>query len=535
LSAKVLHDAVSRRDFLKATAGLVGTVGAGVILDACGSASGTGSSSSSQTTAAASAGKPKAGGTLTAGFTGGSSSDTLDGFNVLTNIDYARSAAIFEQLVQFEADGSIANRLAEEFTSNANGTEWTIRARDGLTFHDGKSLTADDLIFSFQYMLNPKAPTLGSAAMVAVDPHGLKKLDSRTIRLRMTQPQTTLKEQMSGVYFPIVPVGYNPKKPIGTGPFKLESFEPGQRSTMSRFADYYLSPMPYFDTLIIEDFPTSTSQINALTGGQINAAAGLPFISGRELASSGSVKLLNERSGQWLEYCMRCDKGPFADVRVRQAFRLLVDRTQFVSNVYDGQAILGNDVFSRFDPNYNSSLPQRVQDLDKAKSLLKAAGMLDYAFTLVSGPWTAGLLEGAELIAEQATSAGVKLTIQNQPIGQFVAQGYLKDPFASGYWYDNRYASQAIISMTKTAGQNDTHWDDPEWNALWAKLNRTTDPTQYKDTIHQMQAIEYDRGGYLIPGFFNSIDGVAKNVQGLGVQDTVGSFGGPHWEIGWLA
>jgi peptide/nickel transport system substrate-binding protein len=530
--AKVLHDAVSRRDFLKATAGVAGAVGAGVILDACGSTSGS-QSSAAQTTSA-SAGKPKPGGTLTAGFTGGSTTDTLDGFNVLTNIDYARGAALFEQLVQFEANGEIANRVAEEFTANADGTVWTIRARDGLTFHDGKPLTADDIIFSFRYMLHPKAPTLGSAAMIAVDPHGIKKLDARTVRLKMLEPQTTLREQMSGVYFPIVPEGYNPKKPIGSGPYKLESFVPGQRSTMSRFADYYLSPAPYFDTLIIEDFPTSTSQINALTGGQINAAAGLPFVSGRELASSSSVNVINERSGQWLEYCMRCDKGPFADARVRQAMRLLVDRNQFVSNVYSGQGILGNDVFSRFDPNYNSSLPQRVQDVDKAKSLLKAAGMEDYAFTMVSGPWTAGLLEGAQLIAEQATKAGVKLAVQNQPIGQFVTQGYLKDPFASGYWYDNRYASQAIISMTKTAGQNDTHWNDPEWNALWAKLNRTTDEAQYKDIIHQMQAIEYDRGGYLIPGFYNSIDAVAKNVHGLAVQDTVGSFGGPHWELGWL-
>jgi peptide/nickel transport system substrate-binding protein len=458
----------------------------------------------------------------------------VDGFNVYTSVDAARCVALFEPLVQFEANGQITNRLAEEFSSNANGTVWTIRLRSGLTWHNGKDVTADDVLFTFGRMLNPKTPTLGAAAMGTVDPHGLKKLDKLTVQLKTTAPQTTLKEQMSTLYFPLAPVGYDPKHPIGCGAFKLDSFAPGQRSVMSRFDDYFLSPMPYLDQLIIEDFPTSTAQLNALRGGSINAAGALPWIAVRELTGQSSVTVLNKRSGQWLTYPMRTDTGPFKDVRVRQAFRLLVDRPQFVSNVFDGQAVLGNDVFSRFDPNYNSALPQRHQDVDQAKSLLKAAGMQDYAFTLVSGPWAPGVLEGANLIAEQASSAGVKLKVVNQPIGQFVEQGYLKDPFASSYWYDNKYAAQCCLSMTKTAGQNEQHWSDPQWDSLWNELNKTSDPGKYQDVVHEMQSVEYQRGGYLIPGFFNEVDAVASDVNGLGVDNTIGPFGGPHFELGWL-
>jgi peptide/nickel transport system substrate-binding protein len=534
MSGDAFQEKFSRRRFLGAAAGVAGAFGAGALIDACGSSSSSGSGSGAQSSSSGSAGKPKQGGTLTAGFTGGSSSDTVDGFNVYTTIDLARTSALFEPLVQFEANGQIANRMAEEFVPNANGTVWTIRIRDGLTFHDGKPVTADDVIFSFQHMLDPKAPTLGSAAMVAVDPHGLKKLDARTVRVKMTMPQTTLKEQMSSFLFPVVPVGYNPKRPIGTGAFKLDSFEPGQRSVMSRFGDYFLSPMPYFDQLIIEDFPTSTSQLNALTGGQINAAGAIPWVSAGELASQSNIKVINERSGQWLEYPMRTDKGPTADVRVRQALRLLVDRTEFVSNVFSGQGILGNDIFSRFDPNYNSDLPQRVQDVGKAKSLLKAAGMENYAFTLVSGPWTPGLLEGAQLIAQQAASAGVKITVQNTPVGQFVAQDYLKVPFGSGYWYDNKYAAQAVLTMTRAAGQNETHWANPQWNSLWIEGNKTSDPSKYRDIVHQMQAIEWNSGGMIIPGFYNSVDGVSTNVQGFDIHDTIGPLGGPHFELGWI-
>lgn len=527
MTNRLFEESLSRRTFLGAAAGVAGAIA----LDACGGSSG----STPSTSGGGSAGTPKRGGTLTAGWTGGSSSDTVDGFNPITAIDYGRVPAIFEQLVRWEP-GGVEHKLAEEFNANADGTLWTIRLRSGLTFHNGKPVTADDLIFSFQHMLDPKAPTVGTSAMVAVDPHGLKKLDSRTIQIKMTTPQTTLKDQMANTTFPVVPVGYDPKKPIGAGPFKLVSFTPGQQSVMERFPDYYLSPMPYFDRLVIQDFPSSTSQVNALTGGQLNAAAAIPWVDAKTLGSQGA-KVINEHSGNWNEYEMRTDPGqPFADARVRQAIRLLVDRPQYITNVYDGQAILGNDIFSRFDPNYNSDLPQRQQDTEKAKSLLKAAAMDTATFTMISGPWIAGLLEGAELISNQASAAGVKLTVKNTPIGQFVSQFYLKAPMASGYWYDLPYAAQVIVTMTKQAGQNETHWSNPQWDALWVQLNKTpAGSTKYRDIIHQMQAIEYNEGGYIIPAFSNSVDGVAPNVQGLAVENTKGPLGGPHFERGWMS
>jgi peptide/nickel transport system substrate-binding protein len=527
MTNSVFDERLSRRSFFGAAAGVAGVV----LLDACGSSS----SSTATGSGGASAGKPKPGGTLTAGLTGGSSSDVVDGFNPITAIDYARTPALNEQLVRWEPSG-VESRVADEFSANADGTLWTIRLKSGLTFHNGKPVTADDLIYSFQYMLNPKAPTVGTAAMVAVDPKGLKKLDSRTIQIKMTTPQTSFREQLANTTFPIVPTDYDPKKPIGLGPFKLVSFTPGQQSVMDRFPDYYNSPMPYLDKLIIQDFATSTSQVNALTGGTINAAAGIPWVDAKTLGSQ-AVKVINEHSGSWNEYEMRTDPGqPFADVRVRQAMRLLVDRPQYVSNVYDGQGILGNDIFSRFDPNYNSDLPQRQQDPEKAKSLLKAAGVDNETFTMISGPWIAGLLEGAELISQQANSNGVKLNVKNTPIGQFVSQDYLKAPMASGYWYDLPYPAQAIILMTKQAGQNETHWSNPQWDALWLQLNKTVaDTSQYKDIVHQMQAIEYNEGGYIIPGFYNSVDGVATNVQGLAIENTKGPLGGPQFELGWLS
>ena len=106
---------------------------------------------------------------------------------------------------------------------------------------------------------------------------------------------------------------------------------------------------------------------------------------------------------------------------------------------------------------------------------------------------------------------------------------------ACGYWYDLPYAAQCIITMTKGAGQNESHWGNPRWDALWLQLNRTSDPSSYRDIIHEMQAIEWNEGGYIIPGFYNEVDAVAPDVQGLAVPNTKGPLGGPHFERGWLS
>jgi len=141
----------SRREFLGALGTGAAVLGAGGFLGACGS-------SSSTTTAPASSSKPIRGGTLRVGLTGGASTDTLDPLAQVTPPDLARSPQIFNSLIAFDSDAQLRLQLAEEMVPNSNATEWTIRVRKGITFHNGKTLGADDVIFTLQQCLNPKSP-----------------------------------------------------------------------------------------------------------------------------------------------------------------------------------------------------------------------------------------------------------------------------------------------------------------------------------------------------------------------------------------
>ena len=176
---------ISRRDFLKAGAAGSLAIGAGGLLSACG----TGDTIKAFTTSTV--GKPRYGGTLRAGLTGGSTADTLDPLSAVTNVDFSRIDNLYEPLVGLTPDALPVYVLAEELTSNKNATEWTVQIKQGITFHNGKPLTADDVIYTFQTVLNPKAPGSAAAGLASIDAKGMTKLDTYTVRIPCSTPFAT--------------------------------------------------------------------------------------------------------------------------------------------------------------------------------------------------------------------------------------------------------------------------------------------------------------------------------------------------------
>ncbi len=200
--------------------------------------------------------------------TGGSSSDTADPNLLVNNTDYARAQNLYDALVWLTPNAQPYFRLAQEMTPNKDASVWTIRLRKGVTFHNGKECTADDLIFSINRVVNPKAPGVAANALKGINAAGMKKLDRYTVSVPFATPYSTFVQTLanSTTVF-IVPVGFNPKEPIGTGPFKLASFTPGQQTVFARYENYWDSPLPYLDQVTMTDYSDETSQVNALLGG----------------------------------------------------------------------------------------------------------------------------------------------------------------------------------------------------------------------------------------------------------------------------
>jgi peptide/nickel transport system substrate-binding protein len=486
-------------------------LGSGIGLSGCGGGDGgTGTGAST----APSTGQPVRGGTLRAGLTGGSSDDTLNGLMGGTSMDFARIYQLFEPMLKFDDDANIQYHLAENFTPNKDATVWTIELKKGVQFHNGKEMTADDVIFSLTEVANPKNGYGGLSGLATLDVASMKKLDKYTVQLPFTAPYATLMDTLCSHYYMVAPVDFDPINPVGTGPFSFKSFSPGRQSTFDRFDDYWDdSSGPYIDELVITNFADETSQTNALLSGQIDA---IDLLSNQSasLATGAGANVIYSIGGGWNPIYVRVDVAPFDDQRVREALRLVADRDQMLQIVFGGQGKIGNDLFAVWDQVYDSELPQREQDLDKAKSLLKAAGHEDLTFDLVTANLAQGVIETAQIYAEQAKGAGITVNLKKIDVGTMYGDNFHSWTCAQDLFYYHPYFNQVQSVTLSTGSNNNTHFKDDHYDALYTEALRTPDVDKRTEIAHEMQQIDYDQGGFIIPYFAPNIDAVAKQVQG---------------------
>ncbi|CAM00325.1 peptide/nickel transport system substrate-binding protein [Saccharopolyspora erythraea NRRL 2338] len=517
----------SRRDFFRYVAAGATAAGAGAVATGC--------AGGAVRKAPLPSGPPRYGGRLRVGIVGGSSKDTLDAHAPVTHPDQARVFQLYDTLLRFNDNYEIEPSLAESVESDPQAVTWTIRLREGVEFHNGKPLDAEDVIFTLRRISDPANPQSGAVGLTALDRDSLRALDSRTVRFTMLRPDVTLPDQFAQYANGIVPVGYDPDRPVGTGPFAFDSFEPGQQSVFTKHRNYWREGEPYLDELVISDFPDDTARVNALLGGQVDAIDQVPLGLLRVLDADPNLRLLESQTGAWLPFTMRVDRPPFDDVRVRQAFRLVVDRQQMIDQVLGGHGTVGNDLYSPLDSMYNSSLPQRTRDVAKARRLLKEAGKENLSVELVTSPVAAGTVEAAQVFAQQAAEAGIRVSIRRLDPGEFFGDQYLSWDFAQDFWFTRNFLSQAGNGSLPESPYNETHWAHPEFTDLVQRARATTDPAARRELIWRAQQIEWESGGHIIWGFPNQLDAHSVRVAGLGVDRSGIPLNSYGFRRAWLA
>jgi peptide/nickel transport system substrate-binding protein len=500
---------LGRRDFLRGLATTGALVGTGGMLAACGGSSSSGAGTS---TSPGAAGKPKTGGDLKVGLTGGSGADTLDPHKGLTYLDTARAQCLYQPLLQLNTAAQTEFVLAEDISPHGSTAEWVISLRQDVTFHDGKPLTADDVIFTLRRILSEKLT--GSTPLGPVDAKGLKALDQHTVLVPMTSPYGSFVDQLAYWYYLyIVPTGFNPKQPNGTGPFKYQSFTPGQRSVFVKDPNYWKSGLPYVNSITIIDFSDSASLQNALTTGVIQGAGALEGPQITVLKTTSGVQTVVSGTGAITPFTMRVDQAPFSDVNVRQAMRLLVDRPQLINSALNGDATVGSDVFSPYDPDFDSAL-HRSQDIAQAKFLLKKAGHENLVVQLVTSAVATGTVAMATVLQQQAKAAGVTINLKTVDPATFFGPNYLHWTFSQDFYNYSPYLAQVAQSMLPTSPFNETHWSQAHYGSLYHQANVTADPAVRKQIKQEMQLVDFNEGGYIIPAFIDALDAYSTKITG---------------------
>jgi len=488
-------------------------------------ATGTTTGGSPAASAAAGAGKP--GGTLRVGIVG-STNDVIDGQYIVTKTDQARLVAGWETLVNYDANFEIdyTHSLAEEIETKAADL-YVVRLKEGIEFHDGKTVTADDVIYSFQRRLDPElglAPTLPEL----LDASGLTKVDDRTVEIQLKQQAVTFITGLAEYTATIVPTGYerfsgDATNQIGTGPYVLSSFTPGAESVHTKNPNYWGEGLPYLDEVQIIDFADVPALVNALSSGEIDAAVDIPFAQVAAVEGDANLKVLESSAGSWLVITMAVDQAPFDDVRVRQAMRLIVDREEMVQRVLSGHGRVANDMYGVFDACYPADFPQRTQDIEAAMALLAEAGQENLSIDLFAPDDTAGLADLIAVFADQAAAAGVTVNAQVLDGATYWGDEYTKRTFATSFWGTRPYLNQVAAGSLKTATYPETHWppEGSDFEAQYLAALAETDDDARCALIEEMQQEEYDEGGNIIPFFNNLIDATAANVQGFVAQPNV--------------
>jgi peptide/nickel transport system substrate-binding protein len=492
-------------------------------------------------------GTPKRGGTFTVGTISNGSAESLFPGAAYVNSDWARQYALFEPLFYIGKDlQPLVPALATSAEPNSDATVWTLHLRDGVHWHDGKPFTADDVVWNFHVWAVPTNTAYGNTIANLIDPSKVKALDKLTVQVPLMQPMAEFPTILGFFGCLLVQNGATEKsvqaKPVGTGPFVYESFTAGQRSVFKANTNYWQSGQPYVDELIVDSsYTDETARFNALLANTINLLPGVPLATARAQATSKQVQILaGSPIGQYFSFCMRVDKGPFVDNRVRLGFKLLTGRQEMIDAALSGYGVPMSDM-TGYGCKYYPTDIVRHQDVEQAKSMFKAAGVLGKTFTLQTAEAFAGQVEAATVLAAQAPAAGVSVRVQTlSPSTYFApAGGFLVRPFGQEINESNAsLTANYRVELVKNAPYPDTRWISGPYanqrNAVVLAAMAELNPTKAAEKWRVASEQQFNEGGYLWWAAFPFVDAAANNIHGLSAGAGF-NYNDWQWKDGWIA
>jgi peptide/nickel transport system substrate-binding protein len=424
-------------------------------------------------------------------------------------------------------------RLAESWKPSENGQVWTFKIRQGVKFHDGKPMTAADVAASINALSDPKN---GSNALSTFDgvlsKGSAKAVDDTTVRFELDAPNGNFPYLVSSDNYNaiIVPKDVDPgrweKTFPGTGPWKLDRYTANSGVSYVKNPDYWdKSRVPKLDRQEVKFYPKEQAQILALQGGDVDVLIHFSPTGGKALLNDPNITVIELRSSVHREVHMRNDKPPFDDKRVRQAMALAVDRQALVSGLFAGKADLGNDSpFAPVFPSTDKSVPQRQQDLEKAKALMQQANPTTTSATL--NTWDGfELSDLAQLLQNDAAKIGLRLRPNVTPAGTYYGDAVFgKSPWLDSVMGITDYGHRGVPNVFLNAPLqskgvwNGAHFKNPTYDGLVKEYTQALDIGAQRAAAKKIQALLLDETPIIYPYFYYFLTGTKKNVGNVEVS-----------------
>jgi peptide/nickel transport system substrate-binding protein len=420
--------------------------------------------------------------------------------------------------------------LATSWSSNSTANVWTFKIRQGVKFHNGAALTADDVVYTYKLQTGPgKNSALGGV----LKPAGVVKVDDFTVAFHLEAPNGNFPYLTSSENYNmiIIPNNYDPTKWqssfIGTGPFVLGSYTPKVGATFTRNESYWgTKALPSQTQFTFYD--TQPPSILALTGGTIDVL-GQFSVNGGEALLNGSYNVIKLKASTHRQLSMRNDQAPFTDPRVRQAIALTLNRPQIVTALFKGDADVGNDspFWSGF-ASTDTSIAQRTQNISQAKSLLAAAGHPNGFTTTLVTENIQEIPAFAQIVAQSAAAIGVKINLNVEAQSKY----YGNFEFGGSDWLDGTMSLvdyghrsvpnlflgaplQTINTKTGTGVWNAAHFSNSQYDKLSAQYVAALDVSTQRSIAGQIQTLLLNETPIIFAYFYNYLTATAKGVTGV--------------------
>lgn len=466
------------------------------------------------------AAEPKRGGSFRLAMNQGSTSDVLDPAKAAAPPQYILGMTMGNCLVELSGNKTPIPELAERWEFSKDFKDWVFYLRNGVRFHNGKVLEASDVVYTLRRHIGPNTTSTGKGLLSDVE--SVEEDGSRAVRIKLKTGTPDLAYALANFQFVITPKDFDDwGRFVGTGPYKLKTYNPGVRFEAVRNQEYWKPNAAWFDDVTITYINDPSAAVNALLSNQVHGIGYVSAEIAERLKATGKYSVVANNTN-YLHFPMATTYGPFANPDVRNAIKHLIDRPKMVNFVTRGYGTIANDhPIPPSDPYYNASIPQRVYDPERAKSLLRKAGMTSLDLDLSVAEIFGGAVDATAIFRESAAAAGVNVKIQREPVDGYWSNVWMKKPFllaSTGI----RSTPDLMFSLffSCSANWNDARWCNSEFDKLLIEGRSTADFEKRKAIYGEMQRIIAEDGANPAFMFPALIDVYQNSIAGLAPDST---------------
>jgi peptide/nickel transport system substrate-binding protein len=428
---------------------------------------------------------------------------------------YEVNDMVYSRLVRQDENGEPAPELATSWTPNPDATEWTMTLQSGVTFQDGSAFEAADVAYSLGRIEDPAIESPVSAVLGIID--RVEVVDPLTVKIVLESPHAGLPLLLLDYRVRMIPEGAGPtieENPIGTGPFRVESFDPEGTTTLVAFEDYW-EGRPLLDRVVFTAIPDSEARHQAMLAGQID----LNSVTRDQLAAfedNPAFQLQSFPAGGWFGIVFRTDTPPYDDPRVRKALRIAVDREATMTLMVGAEGgVVGCDTPVRANDPFRADL-SCPQDIEGARALLAEAGYPDgIDVELFTSDLEPGMVRFAEVYQAQVAPAGIRVNLTLAPADGYWDDVWMVEPASITSWGE-RPADQILNEAFRSeASWNETYWANSAFDALLDEARSTLDPEAARSLYFRAQEILFEEGGAFIPYLEDGRRVLSSRVSGI--------------------